>query len=80
MRFPGLLALQVLRPARGPYKFYGPHAGVLYGRAEAMAALDVPKLDPAPDTIPDRVETGTQNHEGLAGLTAAAGAKTAGLL
>ena len=50
-----------------PYKFYGPHAGVLYGRADVMAALDVPKLDPAPNEIPDRVETGTQNHEGIVG-------------
>jgi len=50
-----------------PYKFYGPHAGVLFGRAELMAALDVPKLDPAPNTIPDRTETGTQNHEGIVG-------------
>ncbi|HOX58907.1 MAG TPA: cysteine desulfurase-like protein [Candidatus Paceibacterota bacterium] len=54
-----------------PYKFYGPHAGVLYGRADVMAALDVPKLDPAPDTIPDRMETGTQNHEGIVGSGAA---------
>jgi len=54
-----------------PYKFYGPHAGVLYGRAEVMAALDVPKLDPAPNTIPDRMETGTQNHEGIVGCAAA---------
>jgi cysteine desulfurase family protein (TIGR01976 family) len=57
--------------ACSPYKFYGPHAGVLYGRADAMAALDVPKLDPAPDSIPDRVETGTQNHEGIVGSGAA---------
>ena len=54
-----------------PYKFYGPHAGVLYARAEVMAALDVPKLDPAPNTIPDRMETGTQNHEGIVGSAAA---------
>jgi cysteine desulfurase family protein (TIGR01976 family) len=54
-----------------PYKFYGPHAGALYARADAMAALDVPKLDPAPDEIPDRVETGTQNHEGIVGSGAA---------
>jgi cysteine desulfurase family protein (TIGR01976 family) len=54
-----------------PYKFYGPHAGVLYGRAEVMGALDVPKLDPAPNTIPDRIETGTQNHEGIVGSGAA---------
>jgi cysteine desulfurase family protein (TIGR01976 family) len=54
-----------------PYKFYGPHAGVLYARADVMAALDVPKLDPAPNTIPDRMETGTQNHEGIVGCAAA---------
>jgi hypothetical protein len=35
-----------------------------------VPALDVPKLDPAPDTIPDRVETGTQNHEGIVGAGA----------
>jgi cysteine desulfurase family protein (TIGR01976 family) len=57
--------------ACSPYKFYGPHTGVLYSRADVMAALDVPKLDPAPDTIPDRVETGTQNHEGIVGAGAA---------
>jgi cysteine desulfurase family protein (TIGR01976 family) len=57
--------------ACSPYKFYGPYTGVLYARAEVMQALDVPKLDPAPDTIPDRVETGTQNHEGIVGAGAA---------
>ncbi len=53
------------------YKFYGPHVGVIYGRAELLAAIDVTKLDPAPDTIPDRFETGTQNHEGIVGAGAA---------
>jgi cysteine desulfurase family protein (TIGR01976 family) len=53
------------------YKFYGPHAGLLFGKAERLAALDVPKLDPAPDTIPERLETGTQNHEGIVGTGAA---------
>jgi cysteine desulfurase family protein (TIGR01976 family) len=53
------------------YKFYGPHVGVLYGRRDALRALDVPKLAPAPDEAPDRVETGTQNHEGIAGAAAA---------
>lgn len=50
-----------------PYKFYGPHAGVLYARADVMSALDVPKLEPASGEIPERVETGTQNHEGIVG-------------
>ena len=53
------------------YKFYGPHVGVLYGRRDALEALDVPKLAPAPDAAPERIETGTQNHEGIAGAAAA---------
>jgi cysteine desulfurase family protein (TIGR01976 family) len=53
------------------YKFYGPHIGILYGRRELIAALDVPKLRPAPDTAPERLETGTQNHEGIVGAGAA---------
>jgi cysteine desulfurase family protein (TIGR01976 family) len=57
--------------ACSPYKFYGPHAGVLFGRAEIMSTLDVPKLEPAPNEIPDRLETGTQNHEGIVGSAAA---------
>lgn len=57
--------------ACSPYKFYGPHLGVLYGREAAIAALDVPKLEPSPDTAPERLETGTQNHEGIAGAAAA---------
>ena len=53
------------------YKFYGPHIGVLYSRRQIGERLDVPKLDPAPNEIPDRLETGTQNHEGIAGAAAA---------
>jgi cysteine desulfurase family protein (TIGR01976 family) len=53
------------------YKFYGPHVGVLYGRGDLLASLDFPKLIPAPDTVPERAETGTQNHEGIAGTAAA---------
>jgi cysteine desulfurase family protein (TIGR01976 family) len=49
------------------YKFFGPHAGVLYGRAEVLAALPAYKLRPAED----RFETGTGNFEGLAGVIAA---------
>jgi cysteine desulfurase family protein (TIGR01976 family) len=54
-----------------PYKFYGPHAGVLYGRAWLLAAADVPKVAPATNDIPERWETGTQNHEGIVGSAAA---------
>lgn len=53
------------------YKFYGPHIGVLYGKHELLEALDVPKLEPAPNEAPDRLETGTQNHEGICGAAAA---------
>lgn len=53
------------------YKFYGPHVGVLYGKHDLLRALDVPKLRPAPDAAPERLETGTQNHEGIAGTAAA---------
>ncbi len=53
------------------YKFYGPHLGILYGRRERLQALDAPKLAPAPDTAPERLETGTLNHEGIAGAAAA---------
>jgi cysteine desulfurase family protein (TIGR01976 family) len=53
------------------YKFYGPHVGVVYGRAEATAALDLPRLEPAPDWVPECLETGTQNHEGIIGAAAA---------
>lgn len=53
------------------YKFYGPHIGILYGREELLDAIDFPKLRPAPDYSPERLETGTQNHEGIAGAAAA---------
>src|SRR6266403_3457669 len=53
------------------YKFYGPHIGILYGRNDLLGSLDFPKLLPAPDTAPERAETGTQNHEGIAGASAA---------
>jgi cysteine desulfurase family protein (TIGR01976 family) len=52
------------------YKFYGPHAGILYGRHGLLDTLPFPKLAPAPDRAPERVETGTQNHEGIAGIRA----------
>ncbi len=57
--------------ACSPYKFYGPHLGVLWGRRELLDGLDVPKLQPAPDWAPERVETGTLSHEGIVGSAAA---------
>jgi cysteine desulfurase family protein (TIGR01976 family) len=53
------------------YKFYGPHVGVIYGKEALITALDVPRLEPSPDYAPDRLETGTQNHEGIVGAAAA---------
>ncbi|HLJ97599.1 MAG TPA: cysteine desulfurase-like protein [Gemmataceae bacterium] len=53
------------------YKFFGPHVGVLWGKRELLEELPAYKLRPAPDSLPDRWMTGTQNHEGLAGVAAA---------
>jgi cysteine desulfurase family protein (TIGR01976 family) len=53
------------------YKFYGPHVSVFYGKRDLLESVDFPKLDPAPSTAPERVEMGTQNHEGIAGAAAA---------
>jgi cysteine desulfurase family protein (TIGR01976 family) len=52
------------------YKFYGPHAGILFARRALLETLPFPKVEPAPDTAPERAETGTQNHEGIAGIRA----------
>jgi cysteine desulfurase family protein (TIGR01976 family) len=52
------------------YKFYGPHAGILFARRGLLDALPFPKLAPAPDWSPERAETGTQNHEAIAGVGA----------
>ena len=57
--------------AGSAYKFYGPHLGLLYGRRDRIEALDVPRLEPAPDYAPERLETGTQSHESIAGAAAA---------
>lgn len=53
------------------YKFYGPHVGIIFGKEALLGRLDVPKLEPAPETTPDRLELGTQNHEGIIGTAAA---------
>ncbi len=57
--------------ACSPYKFYGPHVGVLWGRGELLREVVPPKLAPAPDSAPESWETGTLNHEGIAGAGAA---------
>ena len=53
------------------YKFFGPHIGVLYGRKDRMQSLIPYKLRPAPDSLPGRWMTGTQNHACIAGAAAA---------
>ncbi len=53
------------------YKFFGPHVGILWGKAGLLESLPAYKVRPAPDAIPDRWMTGTQNHEGIAGVAAA---------
>jgi cysteine desulfurase family protein (TIGR01976 family) len=53
------------------YKFYGPHIGIMFAREDVLRRLEVPKLEPAPETVPERLETGTLNHEGIVGAMAA---------
>lgn len=50
------------------YKFFGPHLGILWGRAELLERIPEYQLRPAPHTVPEKFETGTKNHECLAGL------------
>ncbi len=53
------------------YKFFGPHIGVLYGKQEQLERLKAYKVRPAPSRPPGKFETGTQNHEGIAGALGA---------
>ena len=53
------------------YKFFGPHAGILYGRYDLLDELTAYKVRPAPNDPPGKFETGTQNHEGIAGVLGA---------
>lgn len=53
------------------YKFFGPHTGCLYGRREVLETIEAYKIRPAPDTPPDKWETGTQSFESFAGVAAA---------
>ncbi len=53
------------------YKFYGPHVGILWGRRRLLETVETPKLAPASDLVPDRLETGTGNFEGFVGAAAA---------
>src|SRR5512138_2797781 len=53
------------------YKFFGPHAGILYGKRELLENLFAYKVRPATNSLPGKFETGTQNHEGIAGVLGA---------
>ncbi len=53
------------------YKFFGPHQGILWGKKDVLEALTPYKVRPAPEALPGCFETGTQNHEGMAGTAAA---------
>lgn len=52
------------------YKFFGPHVGILWGRGELLEQYSAYKVRPAPDDLPGKWMTGTQNHEGIAGVAA----------
>ena len=54
-----------------PYKFFGPHQGLLWGKKERMQDIPVAKLRVATEQMPFRWMTGTQSHEGMAGTKAA---------
>ncbi|MGF1625354.1 MAG: cysteine desulfurase-like protein [Alphaproteobacteria bacterium] len=53
------------------YKFFGTHVGVLWGRGALLEEIPAYKVRPAGDSAPEKFETGTQNHEGIAGVTGA---------
>jgi cysteine desulfurase family protein (TIGR01976 family) len=53
------------------YKFFGPHVGILWGKRELLERLPSRRIRPAPSQLPDTFESGTKNHEGLAGLCGA---------
>ncbi len=57
--------------ACSPYKFFGPHAGVLYCRYDHSERLQAYKVRPADPAPPSKWETGTQSHEAMVGTTAA---------
>jgi cysteine desulfurase family protein (TIGR01976 family) len=64
-------ALDVDFFACSPYKFLGPHCGVLAGRPTVLESLAPDKLTPATDVVPERFEQGTLPYELMAGTTAA---------
>ena len=53
------------------YKYFGTHAGILYGKREHLERMFAYKVRPATNQLPGKWETGTQNHEGIAGVLGA---------
>lgn len=53
------------------YKFFGPHVGLLYGKRRLLEELTPYKLRVSSNELPGKWMTGTQCHEGLAGVAAA---------
>jgi cysteine desulfurase family protein (TIGR01976 family) len=53
------------------YKFFGSHSGILHGKRESLEKLFAYKVRPATNSLPGKFETGTQNHEGIAGVLGA---------
>jgi len=53
------------------YKYFGPHAGILFGKRDLLEKLFAYKVRPATNSLPGKFETGTQNHEGIAGVLGA---------
>jgi cysteine desulfurase family protein (TIGR01976 family) len=53
------------------YKFFGPHTGILHGKLDRLAEIEFYKVRPAPSDPPDKLETGTQSFESIAGVAAA---------
>ena len=70
----GLIDVQALGCdflACSSYKFFGPHSGQLFGKREHLRQLQAYRVRPAGEELPGKWETGTQNHEAMAGVTAA---------
>lgn len=69
-RLPDVQAIGCDFLACSAYKFFGPHLGILWGRTEHLERLAPYKVAPASNAAPERWETGTMNHEGIAGTAA----------
>ncbi len=57
--------------ACSPYKFFGPHMGVLWGRKKLLTLLESYRVRPAGEALPGKFETGTLSHEAMAGVSGA---------